>query len=108
MCDACTLKGGVTTEDEMFIMLGSYYCDNLNVPGQTCTGVCAGGVNKGQSCNGQDSNCPSTNCVATQPATCAGTSSSTGMWCASGRNRCSSCTEDADCGTSSCVPYTNN
>jgi hypothetical protein len=26
-CDACTLDGGVTTEDEMFILLGSYYVD---------------------------------------------------------------------------------
>jgi hypothetical protein len=26
VCDACTLHGGVTTEDEMFIMLGSYFC----------------------------------------------------------------------------------
>jgi hypothetical protein len=25
-CDACTLRGGVTTEDEMFILLGAYYC----------------------------------------------------------------------------------
>jgi hypothetical protein len=25
VCDACTLRGGVTTEDEMFILLGSYY-----------------------------------------------------------------------------------
>jgi hypothetical protein len=24
-CDACTVTGGVTTEDEMFILLGSYY-----------------------------------------------------------------------------------
>jgi hypothetical protein len=24
-CDACPLTGGVTTEDEMFVMLGSYY-----------------------------------------------------------------------------------
>lgn len=24
-CDACTLRGGVTTEDEMFILLGQYY-----------------------------------------------------------------------------------
>jgi hypothetical protein len=24
-CDACPLRGGVTTEDEMFILLGSYY-----------------------------------------------------------------------------------
>jgi hypothetical protein len=26
ICDACQLRGGVTTEDEMFILLGSYYC----------------------------------------------------------------------------------
>lgn len=26
VCDACQLRGGVTTEDEMFILLGSYYC----------------------------------------------------------------------------------
>src|SRR5262249_45419843 len=25
LCDACPLKGGVTTEDEMFILLGFYY-----------------------------------------------------------------------------------
>ncbi len=25
-CDACPVKGGVTTEDEMFILLGAYYC----------------------------------------------------------------------------------
>ncbi len=37
LCDACPLRGGVTTGDEMFIPLGSYYCDP-NVPGQTCTG----------------------------------------------------------------------
>ena len=24
-CDACTVRGGVTTEDEMFLMLGTYY-----------------------------------------------------------------------------------
>jgi hypothetical protein len=24
-CDACVLKGGVTTEDEMFLLLGSYF-----------------------------------------------------------------------------------
>ena len=28
VCDACTLNGGLTTEDEMFIMLGSFYVDN--------------------------------------------------------------------------------
>jgi hypothetical protein len=27
LCDACMLNGGVTTEDEMFILLGSYYVD---------------------------------------------------------------------------------
>ena len=26
VCDACPLHGGVTTEDEMFILLGLYYC----------------------------------------------------------------------------------
>ena len=25
ICDACRLKGGVTTMDEMFIALGTYY-----------------------------------------------------------------------------------
>ncbi len=35
-CDACYLRGGVTTEDEMFILIGGYYCDP-SVPGQTCT-----------------------------------------------------------------------
>jgi hypothetical protein len=25
VCDACTLNGGVTTEDEMFLLLGSYF-----------------------------------------------------------------------------------
>jgi hypothetical protein len=25
VCDACTVTGGVTTEDEMFILLGNYY-----------------------------------------------------------------------------------
>lgn len=28
MCDACTLRGGVTTEDEMFILMGGYYVQN--------------------------------------------------------------------------------
>ena len=27
ICDACPLRGGFTTEDEMFIPLGMYYCD---------------------------------------------------------------------------------
>ena len=25
VCDACPVRGGVTTEDEMFILTGSYY-----------------------------------------------------------------------------------
>jgi hypothetical protein len=32
VCDACPLLGGVTTDDEMFILLGSYYCE----PGSPC------------------------------------------------------------------------
>ncbi len=28
LCDACTLHGGVTTDDEMFAMLGYYYCEH--------------------------------------------------------------------------------
>jgi hypothetical protein len=28
LCDACTLHGGVTTDDEMFALLGSYYCEH--------------------------------------------------------------------------------
>ncbi len=27
-CDACTLTGGLTTEDEMFILMGAFYVDN--------------------------------------------------------------------------------
>jgi hypothetical protein len=36
-CDACPLRGGVTTEDEMFILLGSCY-----VPGSTGGETCGG------------------------------------------------------------------
>jgi hypothetical protein len=32
VCDACPLLGGLTTDDEMFILLGSYYC----APGTPC------------------------------------------------------------------------
>jgi hypothetical protein len=32
ICDACPVRGGVTTDDEMFIMLGAYYC----APGTPC------------------------------------------------------------------------
>ena len=50
VCDACPLSGGVTTSDEMFIPLGSYYCDP-SVPGQTCTGgMCANNAKWGQGC----------------------------------------------------------
>jgi len=50
ICDACPLRGGVTTGDEMFIPLGSYYCDP-NVPGQTCTGgMCSNAPKWGQGC----------------------------------------------------------
>ena len=27
-CDACTLRGGVTTEDEMFILMGGFFVEN--------------------------------------------------------------------------------
>lgn len=50
VCDACPLKGGVTTADEMFIPLGSYYCDP-SVPGETCTGgLCSNAAKWGQGC----------------------------------------------------------
>jgi hypothetical protein len=50
-CDACPLRGGVSTEDEMFILLGSFYCD-ASVPGQACAqGLCAGGPNRGAPCD---------------------------------------------------------
>jgi hypothetical protein len=32
VCDTCPLVGGVTTDDEMFILLGAYYC----APGTPC------------------------------------------------------------------------
>jgi hypothetical protein len=50
ICDACPLRGGVTTGDEMFIPLGSYYCDP-SVPGETCSGgMCSNGAAWGQGC----------------------------------------------------------
>ncbi len=59
VCDACPLLGGVTTDDEMFILLGAYYCE----PGSDCeAGVCTGGVNKGKRCDGNDALCPGSNC----------------------------------------------
>jgi len=33
VCDACPVHGGVTTEDEMFILLGDYYNLNVKYPG---------------------------------------------------------------------------
>jgi hypothetical protein len=51
ICDACPLRGGVTTADEMFIPLGNYYCDP-SVPGESCTyGMCDGGPNWGKPCD---------------------------------------------------------
>jgi hypothetical protein len=50
VCDACPLKGGVTTGDEMFIPLGNYYCDP-GVPGETCSGgMCSNAAAWGQGC----------------------------------------------------------
>jgi hypothetical protein len=50
VCDACPVFGGVTTQDEMFIPLGNYYCDP-NVPGETCTGgMCSNSSKWGQGC----------------------------------------------------------
>jgi cysteine-rich repeat protein len=36
-CDACRLRGGVTTEDEMFILLGNYYIDDGSTAGTEIT-----------------------------------------------------------------------
>ncbi|MEN8159375.1 MAG: PQQ-binding-like beta-propeller repeat protein [Myxococcota bacterium] len=37
VCDACPLRGGVTTEDEMFILLGDYYIDDGSSAGTEIT-----------------------------------------------------------------------
>ncbi len=59
VCDACTLRGGVTTEDEMFILLGSFYC----APNTPCSGVCRTGdpnhPKEGQFCNYSHAFCDS-------------------------------------------------
>lgn len=55
-CDACPLKGGVTTEDEMFILLGNYYCAHDT----ECEGTCNGGAHDGALCHGEDSECDTT------------------------------------------------
>jgi hypothetical protein len=50
LCDACTLTGGVTTEDEMFLFLSYYYC-SPDFP-DTCKdeyGFLGGGNNGGSS-----------------------------------------------------------
>jgi hypothetical protein len=97
VCDACMLRGGVSTEDEMFILIGSYYCDTT-VPGESCTGVCEGGSRKGQACHGNDSECPgNANSCRARDAT-----KPEQLTCGDG----TACTSAADC-TSSCVPYTN-
>lgn len=54
VCDACPVVGGVTTEDEMFIMLGSYFC----AKDSDCErGVCMTGPNMGMPCDGDDTVC---------------------------------------------------
>ncbi len=61
ICDACPLAGGVTTQDEMFILLGNWYCDP-SVPGNGCDGICSGGATWGQSC-ASDTDCgPGSSC----------------------------------------------
>jgi len=59
ICDACPLEGGVTTDDEMFILLGTYFCQ----PGSDCdVGVCADGPKAGQRCDGDHRSCPESFC----------------------------------------------
>jgi hypothetical protein len=59
VCDACPLLGGVTTDDEMFVLLGTYYCK----PGSDCdAGVCVAGPNMGRRCDGDDALCPGSGC----------------------------------------------
>jgi hypothetical protein len=96
VCDACTLTGGVSTEDEMFILIGSYYCDTT-VPGESCTGVCTSGPARGQSCSA--TGCPN-------PGACT-TRSSGRMRCRSGERRGEDCTSDTDC-PGNCTPYSNS
>jgi len=55
-CDACTLTGGVSTEDEMFILIGSWYCDPTKADPPACVTrasgrmTCDGGPNSGDAC----------------------------------------------------------
>ncbi len=102
VCDACTLRGGVTTEDEMFILIGSYYCDT-SVPGESCTGMCAGGPRRGESCHGNDAECPARegSCVENTATPAAGD-----LVCTRG-NPGQACTSDADC-FHDCDRYSND
>jgi hypothetical protein len=56
VCDACTLTGGVSTEDEMFILIGSYYCDTTVLAPPACATrpngsmACDSGPRRGQAC----------------------------------------------------------
>jgi hypothetical protein len=94
VCDACPLRGGVTTEDEMFILIGSYYCDPT-VPGESCTGgMCSGGARKYEACNRDDTQCPGT-CGPGPDRRCIG-----------GTRLLQSCSSDADC-PHACVPTVN-
>lgn len=95
ICDACPLRGGVTTEDEMFILIGSYYCDT-DVPGETCSGgICDAGPRKYEGCNGDNAQCPG------DPGICGGSNRCTG-----GSRRFQTCTTDADC-PHTCVATVN-
>lgn len=96
VCDACTLTGGVSTEDEMFILIGSYYCDTT-VPGESCTGVCTAGPAQGQSCSA--TGCPNPGACVTRP--------NGNTTCSSGDRRGEDCTTDADC-PAGCEPYSNS
>jgi hypothetical protein len=96
VCDACTLTGGVSTEDEMFILIGSYYCET-SVPGETCTGVCSTGPAAGQSCSA--TGCPN-------PGACLARPNGT-MQCRSGEHRGENCASDADC-PAGCISYSNS
>ncbi len=98
LCDACPLRGGVTTEDEMFILLGSYFCDET-VAGEGCSGgICAGGARHYQACNGDGAQCPGESGACVQQAV--------NKRCAVGARRGQICATDADC-TFACVPTAN-
>jgi hypothetical protein len=76
----------VTTEDEMFILIGSYYCDT-NVPGETCSGgMCSGGARQFEGCHGSDAECPGA------PGICGGDNR-----CGAGMRTFQHCDSDADC-----------